>query len=114
MANTSSGRVKSIAKHLKVMSDEDLEVFIDDAYQEVKTLGIKESDEERLTRYLAAHLASLDIRQTQSESVGPMKKTYTIQSIDTNKGLSSTPYGQEYDRLMRKLTGRSSLKLTVI
>lgn len=109
MANTDVARVRSIAKHLTTLSDDQLQVFIDDAYQEVTDLKVKEEYVEKLTRYLAAHLASLNVRQTQSESVGPMRKTYTTQSINNNTGLGSTPYGQEYDRLVRKYKPKINL-----
>lgn len=112
MASTTPDRVRSIAKHLSSLTDDQLQIIIDDAYQEVKSLGIQEEYEERLTRYLSAHLASLNVRQTQSESVGPMRKDYTTQSISANTGLSSTPYGQEYSRLVKKY--KPKINLTVI
>ncbi|MEK3645827.1 DUF4054 domain-containing protein [Aeribacillus sp. FSL M8-0235] len=114
MAVTTPERVRSIAKHLSALTDDELQIIIDDAYQEVKSLGIQEEYEERLNRYLAAHLGSLNIRQTQSESVGPMRKDYSTQSINNNTGLSATPYGQEYERLKNRLTAKSRINLTVI
>ncbi|KZM54915.1 hypothetical protein A3Q35_13225 [Aeribacillus pallidus] len=114
MAVTTPDRVRSIAKHLSALTDDQLQIIIEDAYQEVKSLGIKKEYEERLSRYLAAHLGSLNIRQTQSESVGPMRKDYSTQSINNNTGLSATPYGQEYERLKNRLTAKSRINLTVI
>lgn len=114
MASTTPERVRAIAKHLSPLTDDQLQIIIDDAYQEVKSLGVKEEYEERLSRYLAAHLGSLNIRQTQSESVGPMRKSYSTQSIDNNTGLNVTPYGQEYERLKNRLTAKSRINLTVI
>lgn len=114
MASTTPERVRSIAKHLSSLNDDELQIIIDDAYQEVKSLGINEEYEERLTRYLAAHLGSLNVRQTQSESVGPMRKDYSTQSINNNTWLSATPYGQEYERLKNRLTAKSRINLTVI
>ncbi|MED4933998.1 DUF4054 domain-containing protein [Heyndrickxia coagulans] len=114
MAPTTPERVRAIAKHLSSITDDQLQVYIDDAYQEVKELEVKDAYVERLTRYLAAHLASLNVRQTQSESVGPMRKSYSTQSVDNNTGLQVTPYGQEYERLKNKLTAKSRINLTVI
>lgn len=114
MVATSPERVRAIAKHLSSLTDDQMQIIIDDAYQEVKSLGVKEEYEERLTRYLAAHLGSLNIRQTQVESVGPMRKSYSTQSIDNNTGLQVTPYGQEYERLKNRLTAKSRINLTVI
>ncbi|MGG1291377.1 DUF4054 domain-containing protein [Bacillus smithii] len=114
MVATSPERVRAIAKHLSSLTDDQLQIIIDDAYQEVKSLGVKEEYEERLTRYLAAHLGSLNIRQTQSESIGTMRKSYSTQSIDNNTGLNVTPYGQEYERLKNRLTAKSRINLTVI
>jgi hypothetical protein len=114
---TTPVRVKSIAKHLNIMSDEDLQIFIDDAYQEVLTTGAKEEYHERLTRYLAAHMASINVRQANEESVGPLTKIYNLSraSGETGKGaFMLTPYGEEYDRLMRRVTGRGRLNLTVV
>lgn len=111
-------RVRSIAKHLSSMSDDDLQVFIEDAYQEiVDTTGVKSIYYERLTRWLAAHYASLNIRQANVERVGPVQRQYNLSRTggETGKpGIQSTPYGLEYDRLMKRLTGRGRLNLTVI
>lgn len=112
MAKTEPAKVRAIAKHLKQMTDEELSVVIDDAYGEVKVMQVKEQHEERLSRYLAAHLASLNIRRAQSEKVADLAKTYAQQS-ETSTGLGATQYGQEYERLL-KLYIRPSLKLTVI
>lgn len=113
MAKTTPEKVRSIAKHLASLSDDELNIVIDDAYMEVKGLKIKEEYEERLNRYLAAHLASLNIRQAVSERVGDLSKTYAESEQSVGKGLESTPYGQEYKRLLA-LYGRPKLNLTVI
>lgn len=110
---TTPGRVRSIAKHLSTLSDDDLQILIDDAFQEVNALGVKVEYEEKLSRYLAAHYGSLNVRQTQSETVGPIKRSYTSGNIDDRKGLDSTPYGQEYARLVKKYS-RKSINLMVL
>ena len=109
MAATTPEKIRAIAKHLSGLADEQLKLYIDDAFQEVKDLHIHEQYIEKLTRYLAAHLASINVRQTQSESVGPMRKTFTTQTIDSNTGLNSTPYGQEFSRLVKKYKPKINL-----
>ncbi len=106
-------RVKSIAKHLTSLSDEQVLVLIEDATAEVLALPVKEEYKERLARYLAAHYGSLNVRQAQSETVGPLKRSYTSDAIDRSKGLDGTSYGQEYLRLL-KLYSPKKLHLTVL
>lgn len=117
-AKPSPARVRSIAKHLKQMSDDDLQIFIDDAYQEVvDTTGAEPKYYERLSRWLAAHYASLNERQANVERVGPITREYNLSRSGGEtgaNGIQSTPYGLEYLRLMRRLTGRGRLNLTVI
>ncbi|UZH06394.1 DUF4054 domain-containing protein [Heyndrickxia coagulans] len=112
VSGTTPDRVRAIAKHLTTLTDDQLQVYIDDAYQEVADLNVNGKYVEKLVRYLAAHLASLNVRQTQSESVGPMRKDYATQSISANTGLCSTSYGQEYSRLVKKY--KPKINLTVI
>lgn len=111
-------RVRSIAKHLSSMSDDDLQVFIDDAYFEVTTTtGAKPIYYELLSRWLAAHLASLNVRQANVERVGPVQREYNLSRTGGEtgaNGVQSTPYGLQYQKLMKRLTGRGRLNLTVI
>lgn len=110
---TTPEKVKFIAKHLSSLTDEQVLLLIDDASLEVSELKVDEKYKEKLTRYLAAHYGSLNVRQTQSETVGPIKRSYTSGNIDDRKGLDSTPYGQEYQRLL-KLYGPRKINLMVI
>lgn len=110
---TTAERVKAIAKHLSALTDAQVDVLIEDASAEVAALPVKEEYKERLARYLAAHYGSLNIRQAQSETVGPLKRSYTTDSIDRSKGLDGTSYGQEYLRLL-KLYSPKKLHLTVL
>lgn len=111
MAKTTPARVKAIAKHLVTLSDDELNIVIDDAFLEVTAHKVKEADEERLTRYLAAHLASFNARQSSTEKVADLSKSYV--SISSGEGLESTQYGQEYKRLLVQYS-RPKLNLTVI
>ncbi|MGE7621698.1 DUF4054 domain-containing protein [Viridibacillus sp. NPDC096237] len=110
---TTPEKVKSIAKHLSSLSDEQVLLLIDDATLEVSELPVKELYKEKLARYLTAHYGSLNVRQAQSETVGPIKRTFTSSSIDTSKGLDSTAFGQEYQRLV-KLYSPKKVNLMVL
>lgn len=111
MAKTTPERVRAIAKHLVALSDDELNVVIDDAFMEVQTHKVKEANDERLNRYLAAHLGSLNVRQSSSEKVADLSMTY--ESHFSGKGLELTPYGQEYKRLLVQYA-KPKLNLTVI
>lgn len=102
MSNTTPERVKAIATHLKSMPDETVQIYIDDAVVEVSELNVPGKHHERLQRYLAAHLASLNVRRATSKTVSDMSISY---SNTTGAGLDATEYGQEYKRLLRKLRG---------
>jgi hypothetical protein len=57
---------------------------------------------------LAAHLAAMAKRKgtggaVQSESVGQVSRTYAVTSVPSRAALSSTVYGQEYERLAQLL-----------
>lgn len=110
---TTPENVKSIAKHLSSLTDAQVLLLIEDATLEVEELKVGEKYKEKLTRYLAAHYGSINVRQTQSETVGPVKRSYTSANIDDKKGLDSTPYGQEYQRLV-KLYSPKRINLMVI
>lgn len=110
---TTVENVKAIAKHLSSLTDDQVLLLIEDASFEVSELKVKDKYKERLARYLAAHYGSFNIRQTQSETVGPIKRTFTSGSVDNRKGLESTVYGQEYQRLL-KLYSDKKVNLTVI
>ncbi|RID87059.1 DUF4054 domain-containing protein [Peribacillus asahii] len=110
---TTPEKVKSIAKHLSSLSDEQVLLLIEDAQLEVEELDVADKYKEKLTRYLAAHYGSLGKRQAQSETVGPIKRTFTSSAIDSSKGLDATPFGQEYQRLL-KLYKPKKINLTVI
>ncbi|MFB6475769.1 DUF4054 domain-containing protein [Paenibacillus glucanolyticus] len=103
---TTPQKVRGIAKHLSGLSDEDLQLYIDDSYQDVISLykAKDESYHERLTRYLAAHMASLNIRRVTSQKVDGMQMTYESGGKDGD-GLESTEYGLEFLRLLNRSNG---------
>lgn len=111
---TSPSKLKTTASHLKNVDDESLELFIEDAEFEVDTLKAPEKYREKLTRYLAIHLATITDKNVKSEKVGDLSRTYMDNG---EQGLLSTSYGQEYQRLVDLIPGTStkkSLNLTVI
>lgn len=99
---TTPEKVKFIAKHLSSLTDDQVLLLIEDATLEVEELKVDPKYKEKLTRYLAAHYGSINVRQTQSETVGPVKRSYTSANIDDKKGLDATPYGQEYLRMLKE------------
>lgn len=111
---TTPERMKTTAPHLTSVSDEALNLFIEDAAFEVSKLKAPHEYVERLTRYLAIHLASINNKTVKSEKVGDLARTYA--EPGESGGLLSTPYGAEYQRLVDELQprGRARLNLTVL
>lgn len=103
MANTTPEKVKAIAKHLKKLAPEVLEMYISDAQLELGRYRVAEKYEERLQRYLSAHLATLDSRRPDNYSVGEISAGFS--SGVKGLGLDSTEYGQEFKRQLRKAMG---------
>ncbi|AKG05526.1 hypothetical protein AAV35_012705 [Salimicrobium jeotgali] len=108
---TTADKVKSIATHLDTMPNESIDIYIEDASLEVSSSGIKERYQERAARYLAAHMASLNVRQASTQKVGEVSQTF---SGAAGGGISATPYGEEYKRILSKFKARPSLNLTVL
>lgn len=102
MIETTPKRIRAIAKHLHGMDDDSLQIYIDDAKMEVASLNVPGRYHERLQRYLAAHLASLNIQRASSKTVSDLSISY---NNTTGLGLDATEYGQEYKRLLRKIQG---------
>ena len=103
-ALTTIERVRLLGTEFKAISDMRLELYIEDASLEVSSLGVPEAHHERLTRYLAAHLAILSGEPKQAiirEKVDVIERQYS----DPNKniGLLASKYGQEYQRILEEL-----------
>lgn len=104
-----------MSDQFSAMSDIRLQMFIEDAWLDVQDLNVPEKHQERLTRYLAAHLAFSDIKEVAKESVGSLAREYQKRSGNDLTDLSSTPFGQEYQRLVDKLTiGKGKINLVVL
>lgn len=112
-ALTTPERVRGIAAHLAQLTDPQLAVYIEDAAMDVAGYKIKKTEyTERLERYLAAHMATLNIRRAISQKVADMSKSYDARSVD-KEGLKSTEYGLEFLRLLQRADG-PNLNLTVM
>ncbi|GLC88252.1 DUF4054 domain-containing protein [Lysinibacillus piscis] len=104
MLLTTIERIRLLDSGFDAVSDARLEMCIEDASLEVSSLEINEAHYERLTRYLAAHLAILSTELKQAvirEKVDVIERQYS----DPNKniGLMASKYGQEYQRLLDDL-----------
>ncbi|MEH7214777.1 DUF4054 domain-containing protein [Priestia megaterium] len=104
--------IQNTAEHLASMSSDVLQIFIDDATLEVEDLNVSEDNKQRLIRYYATHLATLKAQTVKREKMDVMETEY---NVTTNAvGFDTTPYGQEYSRLLKKLTKRNSINLMVL
>lgn len=102
MAETTLARIRNTASHMAAVSDDTLTLLMEDAALEVSKLNAPEEYQERLVRYLTIHLASLANKTVVKEKLeGVGEKTYADTS--DSKGLLSTPYGVEYQRLFDEL-----------
>lgn len=97
---TTPEKMKAMASHLANVPDGTLTLFIEDAASEVATLNAPADRVEKLTRYLAVHLATLSNKNVIKEKLDGLEKQYS----DTKaEGLMATPYGQEYQRMVDAL-----------
>ncbi|MGY3186452.1 DUF4054 domain-containing protein [Lysinibacillus sp. TE18511] len=119
MLLTSIERIRMLSDEFTSISDERLTMYIEDASLEVSSLSVMETYQERLTRYLAAHLATLSVSKGQAvirEKVDVIERQYS----DPNKniGLLATKYGQEYQRILdeleEQLKPKKSINLVVL
>ena len=103
MTDTIPARVRAIASNLVGKTDDELQIFVDDAIMEVAEVkSLPTSMRERAQRYLAAHLATLDTRRESSRSLGQFSVSYESDKSGGGSMLYATPYGQEYLRIIRK------------
>ncbi|AUS87035.1 DUF4054 domain-containing protein [Lysinibacillus sp. YS11] len=114
MLLTSIERIRMLSDEFTSISDERLTMCIEDASLEVSSLPVPELYQERLARYLAAHLVVLSVAKDQSvirEKVDVIERQYS----DPNKniGLLGTKYGQEYQRIMDELADQLKPKKSI-
>jgi hypothetical protein len=99
MAVPTEQEVYAIAEHL---IGTDLTLFIADAWEDTLDLYKVPVDRaNRPARWLAAHLATLSVRRVLSEQTSDLKVQYQAESV-VNTGLDSTPYGQEFQRIVSR------------
>ncbi|EKL7559095.1 DUF4054 domain-containing protein, partial [Enterococcus faecalis] len=77
MTKSTVDNVRLTASELSGVSDDAIELFIDDAWIEVNNIFFKDDIKEKACRYLACHLAVLNNQNTKSEQVGSLKKEYS-------------------------------------
>ena len=105
MANTTVGKVREIAPHLSVLSDSTIEMLIEDARLELAGYQYDGMYQEKLERYLTAHLGTLSVPRVTSEQMDDLRKDYGQEASVFDKGLSRTVYGQEVLRILKKGKG---------
>lgn len=113
MPKTTPDKLLMIANHLNGLTTEALQQYIDDAFLEVEDMKVKEEHEEILSRYLAAHFASLNVRRVVSMKADVLSQTYSNEAT-AGRGLDSTVYGQEFKRLSKRYGGRPRLNMVVV
>ncbi|MGC7930577.1 DUF4054 domain-containing protein [Lysinibacillus sp. VIII_CA] len=104
MLLTSIERVRMLSEEFTTIDDERLTMYIEDASLEVSSLSFPELYQERLARYLAAHLAVLSVTKDQTvirEKVDVIERQYS--EPNKNIGLLATKFGQEYQRILDEL-----------
>lgn len=98
---TTIERVRLLSDEFTSIPDDRLTMYIEDASSEVSFLNAPEQYQERLARYLTAHLALMSTAAPQAiirEKVDVIERQYSDPSKNT--GLFASKYGQEYQRLL--------------
>lgn len=98
---TTVDKVKLTAKELASLSNEAIQLFIDDSWVEITKRGFPEDIQEKACRYLACHYGVMNNQNIKAEQVGPLKREYSGYH-STFKDLNRSTYGQEYARLLKE------------
>ncbi|OES45234.1 DUF4054 domain-containing protein [Domibacillus iocasae] len=101
MAETTIERIRATASHLAAVPDGTLALLMEDAALEVSKLKAPEEYKEKLVRYLTIHFASVEKKTVLKEKLEGLEKVYA--DNDGAKGLASTVYGAEYQRMLDDL-----------
>jgi|AntRauTorcE11897_2_1112592.scaffolds.fasta_scaffold04872_3 hypothetical protein len=108
MADTTVERVRAIASHLEALENSQIEIYISDAKLDLDDIGFDSKYEEKLQRYLTAHLATIDVPRAISEKTEDFQVKYQGAPAVSNKNfLETTKYGQEVLRTLKKNGGPS-------
>jgi hypothetical protein len=104
-------KMRDTFPHLTHLSDGELQIFLDDAALELSDLRYDSKYEEKIHRYLAAHLATLSHPRAEEEQIDTLRKRYKIpDSADPKvQKLAATAFGIEVLRMIAKNTGGLSL-----
>ncbi|CAJ1226656.1 DUF4054 domain-containing protein [Lactiplantibacillus xiangfangensis] len=102
---STSEKVRLIRTDLAKVSDETIDLAIDDAWIEVLGQGFPEQYQEQACRYLAASLISREDDRVSLKQVGDLKKQYF-------KGIN--PWADRYSYLLSKFSNGGGLKLVVV
>ncbi|TQR21801.1 DUF4054 domain-containing protein [Psychrobacillus vulpis] len=111
---TTLERVRMLSDEFTSVSDERLTMYIEDASLEVSSLNVPVLYQERLARYLTAHLATLSITTARAvirEKVDVIERQYS--EPNKNMGLLASKYGQEYQRILEELEEQLKPKKTI-
>lgn len=104
MPQTTVSKVRSIASHLSKLSDQSIELYIEDAVIELEDWEYDDKYNEKMERYMAAHFATLDHpKPTTEQLTGTGMKNYPNRT--GKEGLQVTEYGKELLRIMKKSQG---------
>jgi len=91
-----------------------VQVFIDDALEDVSQTKFKESIADRITAYLAAHYLTVaelskagnqgSLAPVASQAVGDISVSYAVNNSEKGSDayFNSTTYGQQYMTLLRR------------
>lgn len=100
MAKTTIDRLKATAPNLNKVEDNILNMWIDDAFDEVINAGFPERAQEKANRYLAAYLGNINSHinnNVQTKKLDVIQYTYF-----DNSDTTQDPYLIEYMRLYKK------------
>lgn len=101
---TTIERVRLLSDEFASVPDERLTMYIEDASNEVSSFNFPEKYQERLTRYLTAHLVAMSISKDRvviREKVDVIERQYS--DPNKNLGILATRFGQEYQRMLEEL-----------
>ena len=83
------------------ISDEKIELKVDDAILEVEMVGFPTKLENKAARYLALHFLTYKDQLIKREKVDVLEREY---NVNEKLGLYGSSYGQEYARMLNELT----------
>jgi len=94
-------KVRIMGNHLKKLTDEQIDMYLEDSEEELE-IYIPVSSQERALRNLVCHFATLNKRRVTEEKISDMQKKYGNSKSLKDGGFDSTEYGQEYLRISDK------------